>query len=231
MTFDIQDITAISDLAKSKNITTIIDNSYNSPLNQQPIFMGIDIVVHSATKYLNGHSDVVAGVICSSKERIMKIMSEEYMTIGSIISANDAALILRGLRTLELRMERSFDTTEKVAYFLENHPKIKKMYYPFSSTNPQLNLAQKQMKKGGGLFSVLLNVNSVEQVESFCDELKRFLIATSWGGHESLVFPICAIGASKSFENPLPWNMVRFYIGLENADLLIDDLKQALDKI
>lgn len=231
LTFEMQDIAGVATLAKSKNICTIIDNSYCSPINQRPITFGIDMVIHSATKYLNGHSDVVAGVVCGTKERIMKMMAEEYMTIGGIISAQDAALILRGLRTLELRVNRSAETTEKIISFLENHPKIKQINYPFLSTNPQLNLAKKQMKQGGALFSMVLNVEKTEQVEKFCDSLKRFLMATSWGGYESLIFPICALGASKSFENPLPWNLVRLYIGLEDADLLMEDLGQALDKV
>ncbi|MDP1744133.1 MAG: aminotransferase class I/II-fold pyridoxal phosphate-dependent enzyme [Bacteroidota bacterium] len=231
LTFEMQDIEAVAVLAKSKNICTIIDNSYSSPINQQPIAFGVDMVIHSATKYLNGHSDVVAGAVCGTKERIMKMMAEEYMTIGGIISAQDAALILRGLRTLELRVNRSAETTKKIISFLENHPKIKQINYPFLSTNPQLNLAKKQMKQGGALFSIVLNVEKTEQVEKFCDALKRFLMATSWGGYESLIFPICALGASKSFENPLPWNLVRLYIGLEDADLLIEDLGQALDKM
>jgi len=158
-------------------------------------------------------------------------MAEEYMTIGSIISANEAAMILRGLRTLDLRVNRSAESAEKVLRFLEKHPKIEQINYPFSSSNPQLHLAKKQMKQGGGLLSLVLNVEKTEQVEIFCDNLKRFLMATSWGGHESLIFPICALGASKSFENPLPWNLVRLYIGLEDADLLIEDLRQALDKM
>lgn len=153
------------------------------------------------------------------------------MTIGSIISAQEAALILRGLRTLDLRVNRSAESAKKIVSFLERHPKIKQINYPFSSSNPQINLAKKQMKQGGGLFSIVLNVEKTEQVETFCNSLKRFLIATSWGGHESLVFPICALGSSSSFENPLPWNLVRLYIGLEDADLLIEDLKQALSKI
>ncbi|MDO9186064.1 MAG: aminotransferase class I/II-fold pyridoxal phosphate-dependent enzyme [Bacteroidia bacterium] len=231
LTFEMQDIEAVAILARSKNICTIIDNSYNSPINQQPITLGIDMVIHSATKYLNGHSDVVAGVVCGTKERIMKMMAEEYMTIGGIISAQDAALIVRGLRTLELRVNRSAETTEKIISFLENHPKIKQINYPFLSTNPQLHLAKKQMKQGGALFSIVLNAEKTEQIEKFCDGLKRFLMATSWGGYESLIFPICALGASKSFENPLPWNLVRLYIGLEDADLLIEDLGQALDKM
>lgn len=231
LTFELQDIAGVASLARSKNICTIIDNSYSSPINQQPITFGIDMVIHSATKYLNGHSDVVAGVVCGTKERIMKMMAEEYMTIGGIISAQDAALIIRGLRTLELRVNRSAESTAKIVAFLETHPKIKQINYPFLSTNPQLNLAKKQMKQGGGLLSIVLNVEKTEQVEKFCDGLKRFLMATSWGGYESLIFPICALGASKSFENPLPWNLVRLYVGLEDADLLIEDLKQALDKM
>jgi cystathionine beta-lyase/cystathionine gamma-synthase len=231
LTFEMQDIEAIMKIAKSKNITTIIDNSYNSPINQNPATLGVDLVVHSGSKYINGHSDVICGVVCGSKERILKMMAEEYMTIGSIISANDAALILRGLRTLELRVNQSAQSAKKVADFLEKHPKIKQLNYPFSSANPQLELAKKQMKQGGGLLSVVLNAESVEEVERFCDHLKRFIMATSWGGYESLIFPICALAGSKSFENPLPWNLVRLYIGLEDPDVLIADLSQALDKM
>ena len=122
-------------------------------------------------------------------------------------------------------------SAQKVADFAEKHPKIKRIYYPFSSQNPQLELAKRQMKQGGGLLSIEIDAKDVEGVERFCNGLKRFLMATSWGGYESLQFPLCALAASKSFENPLPWNMVRLYIGLENADLLIEDLKQALDKV
>jgi cystathionine beta-lyase/cystathionine gamma-synthase len=231
LTFEMQDIESIVTLAKRKSITTIIDNSYNSPLNQSPIKMGVDIVLHSGTKYLNGHSDVVCGVVCASHERIMKMFAEEYMTIGSCISPHDAWLVLRGLRTLELRVNKSAETAQKVSDFAENHPKIKKVYYPFSSKNPQLALAQKQMKQGGGLLSLVIDAKDEAGMERFCNGLTRFLMATSWGGYESLVFPLCALAASKSFENPLPWNMVRLYIGLEDAEILIEDLKQALDKL
>lgn len=231
LTFELQNIEAIAKLAKSKNITTIIDNSYNSPINQNPITMGIDLVLHSGSKYINGHSDVVCGIVCGSHERIMKMMAEEYMTIGSCISPQDAGLILRGLRTIELRVNQSAKSAKKVSDFLEKHPKIKQLNYPFSSKNPQLELAKKQMKQGGGLLSIVIDAKDEAGVERFCDNLKRFIMATSWGGYESLLFPLCALAASKSFENPLPWNMVRLYIGLEDADLLIEDLKQALDKV
>ncbi len=231
LTFELQNIDAIVKLANSKNISTIIDNSYNSPINQNPITMGVDLVVHSGSKYINGHSDVICGVVCGSHERIMKMMAEEYMTIGSCISPQDAALILRGLRTIELRVNQSAMSAQKVSDFLEKHPKIKQLNYPFSSQNPQLKLAKKQMKQGGGLLSIVLDAKDEAGVERFCDNLKRFIMATSWGGYESLLFPLCALAASKSFENPLPWNMVRLYIGLEDADLLIEDLKHALDKV
>lgn len=231
LTFELQNIEAIAKLAKNKEITTIIDNSYNSPINQNPISMGIDLVLHSGSKYINGHSDVVCGVVCGSRDRIMKMMAEEYMTIGSCISPQDAALILRGLRTIELRVNQSAASAKKVSDFLEKHPKIKQVNYPFSSKNPQLELAKKQMKQGGGLLSIVVDAADEAGVERFCDHLKRFIMATSWGGYESLLFPLCALAASKSFENPLPWNMVRLYIGLEDADLLIEDLKQALDKV
>ncbi|TND10603.1 MAG: Cys/Met metabolism pyridoxal-phosphate-dependent protein [Bacteroidetes bacterium] len=233
LTFELQDIAAICAIAHEKNITVIADNSYNSPLNQSPLALGADLVVHSATKYLNGHSDVVSGVVCGSKERIMKMMAEEFMTIGAIISPHDAWLLMRGLRTLELRLNRSADSAMRIVDFLEKHPKTEQVLYPFSAKNPQLGLARKQMKQGGGLLTVELRVENEAAVERFCDSLQRFLIATSWGGHESLVFPLCAVAAAKSFEGKtnLPWKMVRLYIGLEDPEVLIDDLRQALEKI
>jgi len=231
LTFELQDIEAICAMAKKHDISTILDNSYNSPLNQQPHKMGVDIVVHSATKYLNGHSDVVAGVVASSKERIMKMLAEEYMTIGAIIGAHDAWLMIRGLRTLELRVNRSSSSAQMLAEWLEQHPKVEKINYPFLKSNRNYELAKKQMKQGGGLISLQLKVSSIAEVEKFCDSLKTFLIATSWGGHESLCFPVCAMTQSASFKNPLPWNLIRLYIGLEDPQFLKNDLENAFAKI
>lgn len=233
LTFEMQDIAAVTNMAKRGSITTIIDNSYNSPLNQQPHELGVDIVVHSATKYLNGHSDVVAGVVAASHERIMKMMAEEYMTIGAIIGAHDAWLMLRGLRTLELRLNRSSESAQQIAEWLEMHPKVEKINYPFLKSNPDYDLAQKQMKQGGGLFSMQLKTADVDGIERFCNSLSAFLLATSWGGHESLCFPICALGSAESFKNKttLPWNLVRLYIGLENPDVLKADLEKALAQL
>ncbi len=231
MTFELQDIEAVAKIAQKNNIATIIDNSYSTPLNQSPIKLGVDIVVHSASKYLGGHSDIVAGVLATSKSRIQKMFSEEFMTLGGIISPHDAWLMLRGLRTLELRVDRSSQSAAKVVAFLEKHPKVERVLYPFSDSNPQLAIAKKQMRQGGGLLSIIINAKEVSEVERFCDNLKLFLLACSWGGYESLLFPMCALHNSKSYDNPLPWNLVRIYIGLEDPEVLIEDLKQALDKV
>lgn len=232
LTFELQDIEAVAAIAKQNNIVTILDNSYATPLYQQPIKMGIDITIHSATKYLNGHSDVVAGVLCGSKEMIDRIFASELMTIGSIISPNDAWLMIRGLRTLPLRLERSDKTAMQVVEYLENHPKVDKVLYPFSKNFPQLELAKKQMKGCGGLFSVFLKADKLEEVEAFCNSLQRFLLACSWGGHESLIFPSAALISSRSYDNPLVnWRMIRFYVGLEDPELLIADLEQAFEKM
>ena len=185
--------------------------------------------MHSGSKYLNGHSDVVAGVLCSNKKTIKKIFEVEYMTLGGILSANDAFLMIRGLRTLELRLKRSNESAKKITTWLENHPKVEKVNYPFSESFPQYQLAKKQMKGSGGLFSVILNTDKIENVENFFHQLNRFLLAVSWGGHESLVLPFCAFYNIPGQEDPhYPWNLVRFYVGLEDPDWLIEDLEQAM---
>jgi cystathionine beta-lyase/cystathionine gamma-synthase len=232
-TFELQDIAKVVAVARDKNITTIIDNSYATPLNQLPLNMGCDIVVHSASKYFGGHSDLVAGVICSTRARINNIFSQEYMTLGGIISPNDAWLMIRGLRTFQLRMERIAASTAKITEFLDSHPKIEKVFYPFLESSPQYELACRQMKQGTGLFTVKLNVKSIEEVEEFCNSLKRFLLACSWGGYESLVFPTCVFHNSTNITtiSELPFDLVRFYIGLEEPEVLIEDLGQALDKL
>jgi len=231
MTFEMQNITAITNYARNAGIITILDNSYNSPLNQKPAAMGVDIVVHSATKYLNGHSDVIAGVVASSSARISKMMAEEYMTLGAVVSAHDAWLIIRGMRTLELRVNRSSASAQQIAEWLEQNPKIEKVYYPTLKSNSQYNLAVQQMKQGGGLLTIQIKAKDIAEVENFCNALRCFLLATSWGGHESLILPVCALRASASLSSQLPWNMARMYVGLEDPQLLICDLEQALSKM
>ncbi len=227
---DIQDLKGCAAIAKKHGIVTAIDNSYSSPIFQRPIEHGIDIVIHSGTKYLNGHSDVVVGVVCSSKEIITKMFYHEFMTLGGIISPTDAALVIRGLRTLPLRMKQSDESCKKVVKYLENHPKVQSLNYPLSPSFPQYDLAQQQMSGAGGLFSVYLNTDSIEKVEAFFHKLNHFLLAVSWGGHESLILPFCAFYNIPGKKDPeKPWNLVRIYIGLEDPDWLIKDLEQALE--
>jgi cystathionine beta-lyase/cystathionine gamma-synthase len=229
MTFELQDVAGVAQIARARGIRTVIDNSYATPLNMRPLEMGIDIVIHSASKYLSGHSDMVAGVLCTSRALAVEIFEGEYMTMGGIISPNEAWLMLRGLRTLDLRMDRVAQTGAAVVAFLEQHPKVDKVLYPFSPSHPQFELAKAQMRQGTGQFSILLKADDLAAAERFSDSLKRFLLACSWGGHESLQFPICTLYNSQNYgETTLPWNFVRLYVGLEPAEVLIADLDQAL---
>jgi len=232
ITFELQDIEAVVAIAKAHKIAVICDNSYATPLYQNTISMGVDLEVHSATKYLNGHSDVVAGALMGSAEKIRAIMQSEFMTLGAIIAPWEAALMLRGLRTLPLRLEKSNENGQKIVAFLDNHPKIEKVYYPFSPKFDQLELAKKQMTGCGGMFTIQLKTTDLAAIARFCDHLKLFLLACSWGGYESLAFPMAALQSSLNYDqNSLPPNIIRFYAGLEEADELIADLAAALEKI
>ncbi|MCH8331585.1 MAG: aminotransferase class I/II-fold pyridoxal phosphate-dependent enzyme [Bacteroidetes bacterium] len=230
ITFELQDIEKVVKIAKDRGLTTILDNSYSTPLNQQPIKLGVDMTVHSASKYFGGHSDIIAGILCSSKERIHRIFGSEFMTIGGIISPNDAWLMIRSMRTLPIRLEKIAKTTLQVVEFLEGNEAIGRMIYPFSKSHPQFELAQKQMQRGGGLFSIELKTEEIDRIEGFCNNLKRFLLACSWGGYESLVFPMAALHNTQNYDTELQSNLIRFSIGLEEPELLIEDLKQAIDQ-
>ncbi|MFZ1687262.1 MAG: aminotransferase class I/II-fold pyridoxal phosphate-dependent enzyme [Flavobacteriales bacterium] len=231
LTFELQDLRAVAAIAQKKNIITLCDNSYNSPLFQNPIDFGIDMVAHSGTKYLNGHSDVVCGVLAGSKAHMRQVMSKEFMTLGASPSPHDAWLLLRGLRTLELRVNRSADNAEKVARFLEAHPKVKHVHWPFLESHPQHALAKQQMKRCGGMMTIELDAPDEAAIERFCDASERFLIAVSWGGYESLQWPVCALKEPKGYGTDLSFNMVRLYVGIEEAELLVADLRQALEKM
>lgn len=225
-----QDLKLIADYAKSKGIHTIIDNTWASPMFQNPLDFGIDVVVHSASKYLSGHSDVVAGCVVASKAIITKIFKEEHQFIGGKIAPFEAWLITRGLRTLPIRMERHEKSTEKVIAFLKTHKKVTSILYP--NNNP---IAQKQMRGYGGLFSIVLDTDG-QGARDFIDRLKLFCIGVSWGGFESLAYaPIISLSKEMSKEkleaSGIHPGLIRLYIGLEDAEDLIADLKSALDMI
>jgi cystathionine beta-lyase/cystathionine gamma-synthase len=230
--YDLQDLQAVSRLAKEKCITTMIDNSYCGPLYQQPIRLGIDLVAQSATKYIGGHSDVVAGVVTGSKALITQIFDNEFLNIGPSLSPHSAWLLIRGLRTLPLRMQRSFESTKKITEWLENHTAIDKVIWPFSPGFKQSTLARQQMQGCGGMFSFTLKNSSLQNIEVFCDSLKHILMAVSWGGHESLIIPSIASVSNEDYDNENPRHqLIRLYVGLEDAEYLIKDLEQALARI
>ena len=232
LTFEISDLRACAALAKEHGIVSIIDNSHCSPIFQRPIEMGIDIVIHSATKYINGHGDVVVGVIASSKEIIQKIFINEYMTLGLNISPHDANLVIRGLRTLELRVKRSDETAHKVVKFLKAHDKIENVTFPLDPDFPQYELAKSQMTGCGGLITIELKADDKPAVMRFVEAIDKFLMAVSWGGYESLMIPSITFHDMPGMpDSPIPWTYVRLYIGLEDADYLIEDLGQALGMI
>jgi cystathionine beta-lyase/cystathionine gamma-synthase len=235
MTFEQQNLAAVAQLASARKIRTLCDNSYATPLNQTPIALGIDMVAHSATKYLNGHSDVVAGALCASEKIIRDVFRGPFMTLGAILSPHDAWLMIRGLRTLEIRLQRIAQTTQQVLAFVKGHARVEHVYYPTDTSNPQFALSQQQMRGGSGLLTLRLRVDDVAGVERFCDALKRFLMTVSWGGYESLLFPVCAVHPANAplggGGSSLPLSLVRLSIGLEEPEVLIADLEQALAAI
>lgn len=227
--FALQDLKAVADLAKAEGILTICDNSYCSPLYQQPIALGIDMVLQSATKYIAGHSDAVAGVLSGSKEMIKKIFTSEYMNIGSGIQPFNAWLLIRGLRSLPARLDRISATTRKVVDFLNDQPEVEKVIFPFDEKFPQYALAKQQMTGACGLLTFIIKASSAQQVENFCENLKHIMMAVSWGGHESLIIPKCAgIPRSQFDANNPEYRMLRLYVGLEEPEYIINDIRQAL---
>ncbi|MEO7433792.1 MAG: aminotransferase class V-fold PLP-dependent enzyme [Dokdonella sp.] len=234
MTFEQQDIAAVAAIAKAHGVRTLCDNSHATPLNQSPIALGIDLVAHSATKYLNGHSDVVAGALCGSEALLREVFRGPYMTLGAILSPHDAWLLLRGMRTLQVRMERIAATTVKVLQFLQAQPKIRRVHFPQADGNARLGLGAEQLRGASGLVTIELDVVDVAAIERFCDALTRFLMTVSWGGFESLAFPVCAVFPQDTpllSPNGTALSLVRLSIGLEDADVLIADLARALAQI
>lgn len=230
--FHLQDLEAVAKIAKQKNLITIIDNSYCTPLYQQPILLGIDICIQSATKYISGHSDVIAGVITGSNAMMQKIFTTEIMTIGSAIQPFNAWLLLRGLRTLPMRLAHISNNTKEVVHFLKNHKNVQEVIFPFDENFAQYELAKKQMQGACGLVTFILKANSVQKIEAFCNALKHILMAVSWGGYESLIIPKCSSFPVANFDaNNAEHRMVRLYIGQEDATYIVKDLERGFEML
>lgn len=230
--FELQDIRAISALAKTKGIFTFIDNSYCTPLQQNVIEMGVDLAMQTATKYIGGHSDTLGGVLSGSHAVIKKIFDSEYLNIGSGIQPFNAWLLLRGLRTLPMRLERINQSTLKIIEYLKQHTLIENIIFPLDPSFSQYQLAKAQMKAAGGLVTFSIKTKTRAGIVLFCESLKHFMMAVSWGGHESLIIPKCASVDPAAFDaGNTAHRSVRMYVGLEEPDYLIADLSQALEKV
>ncbi|MDR2688693.1 MAG: aminotransferase class I/II-fold pyridoxal phosphate-dependent enzyme [Azoarcus sp.] len=235
-TLTLTDLSAIAEFARSRGITTLADNTFASPINQRPHEFGIDLVLHSATKYLGGHSDLIAGVVCGSEEAVEKIW-EYAITLGTNVSPFTAFLLLRGLRTLPMRVARQNENALAVAQFLEKHPAVARVHYPELDSHPQRELARRQMNHGGGVLSIELAGDAghgFDAAKNFVAALKLAKHAVSLGGVETLV--VHAASMWEASLNPAEMEragispaLVRIAVGLENAQDLIRDITQALE--
>jgi cystathionine gamma-lyase len=231
----IVDLKAVSEFAKKHNIIAVCDNTFCSPYLQKPLDIGFDIVVHSATKYLNGHSDVVGGVAVSSDESLAEQLAYLVNATGSIMSPFDSFLVLRSLKTLAVRMERHCKNAMKIALFLEQHPAIEKVYYPGLPSHPQHQIALKQMSGFGGMISVVVK-GGLTNATSFLERTKLFFLAESLGGVESLIeHPAIMTHASvpEEIRNEIGVvdGLVRLSVGIETLEDLIADLDNALSDL
>jgi cystathionine beta-lyase len=223
--FRLQDLEAVAKAARQKGVTTVVDNTCATPLFQNPAKFGIDLVCHSATKYLGGHSDITAGAVCGSAERLRWIVKQEMSYLGSIIGPFPAWLLTRGMRTLPLRLKQHEAAGNEVASWLLDQPQVDRVHHLGLPSYPQRDLYRKQMRGSGGLFSFEPSCQEREKVHRFCEELRLFQIGISWGGFESLVVPL----EIHPMNYPEPRQVVRLFVGLEDPADLIADLQQAFE--
>ena len=231
----VYDLAVIGKIAQKHNIISVVDNTFLTPVLQQPRKYGIDIVVHSATKYLNGHGDVVAGIICGTNEMIMNIKMTVLKDIGATMSPHDAWLIMRGLKTLPIRMERHCSNAEKIAEFLENNENVSHVYYPGLKSHPGHKFIGTQMKAAGGVIAFEIN-SDLAGGGDFINRMQLFSIAVSLGDAESLIqHPASMTHSPYTQEERLAAgisdSLIRISVGLENVDDLIADLSQSLAMI
>lgn len=232
MIFKMLDLKAVADLARSKGIITIIDNTWATPIFQKPLDLGIDISVHSCTKYISGHSDVIAGAVISSKKIMDQIFYNEFQLHGGNVGPFEAWLIMRGLRTLPLRMEKHQENGLKIARFLENHRSVRKVNYPGLESSPDYELGKKQLKGYSGLMSFELGSDSFESVKEVINTCKVLKIGVSWGGYESLILsPNHGDNMEELRKSGVYPGLIRISVGLEGADSIINDLDNALNRL
>ena len=227
------DIAAMAEVSKKAGAWLCVDNTFATPYLQNPLDLGADIVMHSVTKYLGGHSDVVMGALVTSDDEIAKEMYRIQNSSGAVTAPMDSFLVLRGIKTLHLRMQRHCENGEKLAHFLADHPKVENVYWPGFETHPNHDVAKKQMRGFGGMISFSLKGNNLDDALELVKKVKVFALAESLGGVESLIgHPVtmthAAIPKEEREKIGVVDSLIRLSVGVEDAEDLIDDLKQAI---
>lgn len=228
------DIEAIAKITKEHKLLFAVDNTFATPYLQKPLDLGADIVMHSATKYLGGHSDVIAGALVVKDEALAEQLHFQQFATGATLGPQDSFLVLRGIKTLHLRVQRHCENGAKVTEFLSSHPKVKTVFYPGLESHPFHEIAKKQMKNGfGGMVSFTFESGKKEDAVRFLEKLQVFTLAESLGGVESLanhpaLMTHASIPEDKRKEIGISDDLVRLSVGVEDIDDLIEDLKQAL---
>ena len=231
---NITDIAAVAAITKAHNILLCVDNTFATPYLQNPLDLGADIVMHSVTKYLGGHSDVIQGCLVMNDKALRDELYFIQKSCGAVPGPQDCFLVLRGIKTLHVRMQRHCENGEKIAYFLRNHPKVGKVYWPGFEDHPNHEIAKKQMRDYGGMISFELKDGSTETTMKVLSATKLFALAESLGGVESLInHPASMTHASipryERIKNGLNDSLIRLSIGIEDAEDLIEDLQNAIE--
>jgi cystathionine beta-lyase len=231
---NVVDIEAVSKIAKQAGAMLAVDNTFATPYLQTPIDLGADIVMHSATKYLGGHSDVVMGILVTDNEEISKEMYRIQNSTGAVTAPMDSFLVLRGIKTLHLRGQRHCENGAKIAHWLAKHPKIDKVYWPGFESHPNHAIAKKQMRDFGGMISFTLKGNKLEDAHEIVKKVEIFALAESLGGVESLIghpatMTHASIPKEEREKTGVVDSLIRLSVGVEDVEDLIADLEQALD--
>jgi cystathionine beta-lyase len=230
---NIIDIEACAAIAKKHNLILVVDNTFASPYLQNPLTLGADIVLHSATKYLGGHSDVVHGALIVNSDALHEQLAFIQNSCGAVPGPHDCWLVLRGIKTLHVRMDRHCENGKKIAHYLRNHPKVEKVYWVGFEDHPNHDIAKKQMRGFGGMISFTLKGDNLDEAIKVLSNTKLFALAESLGGVESLIgHPASmthgSIPREERIKNGLVDSLIRLSVGIEDADDLIEDLNQAI---
>lgn len=226
MLMKVLDLRALTAIARRRGVRTVMDNTWSTPLFQKPLTAGVDLVVHSLTKYIGGHSDVVGGAVVGSSETIREIFYRGHQLFGAAMSAMEAALVLRGLRTLPVRMEQHQRNALAVVDHLLAHPEVDAVHHPHADHGPAADVISSQFSGLSGLLSFELREGTFARVSRFVDALEIFRIGVSWGGYESLV-----TSPVRPWDDPAGPGLIRLSVGLEDAQSQLDDLDGAFEEL